>query len=300
MVYDCAVIGGGPAGLNAALVLGRARRSVALLDDNRPRNAVSRETHGFLTRDGIRPSEFRRLAREELAGYPSVAMAAGRVVHVRRFPQALELALDNGSWLQAKTLILAAGFKETLPDIPGVHDFYGRSLFNCPYCDGWELRDKALVLVSDGPQLTYMAKLLYNWSRDLLLCTQGGAGVAPADRQALEAKGLRIETRRISRFSGTDGALERVEFEDGTWVRRDGGFVRTRWTQAVPFGAELGCRMNGQGGILADAFGRTSVPGVYAAGDAAAAGPSQLIIAAAAGSRAAMGVNLQLTEEAFR
>src|SRR5436853_2415150 len=142
MIIDCAIIGGGPAGLNAALVLGRARRAVLLFDDNQPRNAVTQETHGFLTRDGVKPGELRHLAHLELRKYPTVEIRHTRITDVRNHEGLFELVADNSDVVQARALILATGLKETLPAIAGIHDYYGKSLFNCPYCDGWELRDK--------------------------------------------------------------------------------------------------------------------------------------------------------------
>ncbi|AFC30445.1 FAD-dependent pyridine nucleotide-disulfide oxidoreductase [Paenibacillus mucilaginosus 3016] len=297
MLYDCAIIGGGPAGLNAALVLGRARRKVLLFDDNGARGLVTRESHGFLTRDGIQPREFRRFAQEELGKYPSVSLVFEQVLHADRKGAVFALATNSGFTAASRTLILAAGFREVLPSIPGIREFYGRSLFNCPYCDGWELRDKPLVLVSDGPHLIGMTKLLYNWSRDLLLCTNGWSGLTARQVKAFEERGIRLQTQPISALTGEEGRLEDVVFQDGMRVRREGGFVKTQWVQSAPFGYRLGCRVNGHGGFLTDARGRTSVPGVFAAGDTAVSGPTQQIIAAAEGSRAAMGVNQLLTDE---
>jgi len=299
MLHDCIIIGGGPAGLNAALVLGRARRSVLVLDSNAPRNAVTRQSHGFLTRDGVTPGQFRAIAREEVARYPSVEQRWAEVTNVRAGAVGFLVATADGSRFAARKVLLASGLKESLPAIPGLREHYGSSLFNCPYCDGWELRDQPLVLVSTGEHLFHMAKLVYNWSRDLLVCSNGTPGLTAEQYAALERKGIAVKPQPIRAFAGAEGRLERVVFADGTFSERRGGFVTPLWMPAAPFGSDLGCELDVMGGIVTDGFGRTNVPGVFAAGDASVFAPSQLVIAAAAGSRAAIGIHAQLTEESF-
>ncbi|MCD1261147.1 NAD(P)/FAD-dependent oxidoreductase [Paenibacillus athensensis] len=300
MLHDCIIIGGGPAGLNAALLLGRARRSVLVLDGDAPRNAVTRQSHGFLTRDGVTPGQFRDIARAEVARYPSVEQRKAEVTNVRPTGAAGFVVITaDGSRFEARKVLLATGLKESLPAIPGLREHYGSSLFNCPYCDGWELRDLPLVIVSAGEQLFHMAKLVYNWSRDLLVCANGTPGLTAEQRSALERKGIAVQLQPIQAFAGAEGQLQRVVFADGTHSERRGGFVTPLWLPASPFGRELGCELDVMGGIVTDGFGRTSVPGVFAAGDASVFAPSQLVIAAAAGGRAAIGINGQLTEESF-
>ena len=146
MIYDCAIIGGGPAGLNAALILGRARRSVAIFDNNKPRNAVTHASHGFITRDGVTPDEFRSIAVEEVKKYPSVDHLQTEVISVDITQFGFELQESTGTRLQARKLILATGIKEIYPKIEGFYPLYGKSLFNCPYCDGWSFRINRLLL----------------------------------------------------------------------------------------------------------------------------------------------------------
>ena len=299
MLLDCAIIGGGPAGLNAALVLGRAKRNVVLFDDNTPRNAVTQESHGFLTRDGVKPDEFRNIAHQEIGKYPSVEIRHTRITDVSNHESLFELVADNNSVFQARTVILATGLKETLPAIDGIHDYYGRSLFSCPYCDGWELKDRPLVVISEGQRTFYMAKIIWNWSRDLLVCTNGHSLLTKEEKETLQKKEIQVVEDSITALVGKMGMLERVVFATQGERSREGGFVVTQWFQASSFGTLLGCDMNALGGIVTDQFGRTTVPGVYAAGEASVGAPSQLIIAAAEGSRAAAGVNTDLTESEF-
>jgi thioredoxin reductase len=145
-VLDCAIIGGGPAGLNAALILGRARRNVLLFDNDNPRNAVTQESHGFITRDGIKPKEFREIAQKELGKYPSVVYLKREVTSIIKNTE-FELVTSEREKYYSKTIIISTGLKDILPNIESISDFYGKSLFHCPYCDGWELRDKPLAVI---------------------------------------------------------------------------------------------------------------------------------------------------------
>lgn len=295
--YDCAIVGGGPAGLNAALVLGRARRSVALFDNSQPRNGVTHASHGFITRDGIKPAEFRRIAYEEVLSYPSVQHWNTEVTSIQRNEDSFTLHDAKGQLVKARRIILSAGLKETLPAITGIRDFYGSSLFNCPFCDGWELRGQQLVVISDHPQVFHKVKLLLNWSQDIVLCTHGSAPLAAEDRQQLAMKGIPVIDTPITALSGQNGRLEHVHFADGTQLARSGGFVDPVLSPNARFKQALGCQTTDQGGIIIDASGRTTAAGVYAAGDSAYVMPSQLIYAAASGSKAAMAVVADLSEE---
>jgi thioredoxin reductase len=297
MSYDCAIVGGGPAGLNAALVLGRARRSVALLDNSQPRNGVTHASHGFITRDGIQPAEFRRIAYEEVLSYPSVRHWQAEVTDIQRTDHGFSLRTSSGERVQTRKLILAAGLKEVFPEIEGIRDFYGKSLFNCPFCDGWELRDQPLAIVSDNPGVFHKAKLLRNWSRDLIVCTNGRDILTAEQRQQLASRGIRIVDTPVAAFSGRNGLLERMHFTDGTQIERSGGFIDPTMLPNARFDEALGYQTAANGGIVTDAMGRTTAAGVFAAGDSAYVMPSQLIYAAASGSKAAMAVMADLTEE---
>ncbi|MDQ0495429.1 NAD(P)/FAD-dependent oxidoreductase [Paenibacillus brasilensis] len=300
MLYDCVIIGGGPAGLNAALVLGRARRNVALMDNNRPRNAVTHASHGFITRDGVTPAEFRRVAYEEVQRYPSVDHLPTEVVSIAKIESGRFEVLDSsGIRVQARKLVLATGLKEIFPEIEGFYPLYGKSLFNCPYCDGWELRDQPLVLVSELPAVYHTAKLLLNWSQDLVVCTNGQASLSDEQKERLQSKGIVVMEQPVAAFIGQHGQLEHVRFTDGTKLPRVGGFVTPQLVQSASFGEQLGCERMESGGIKTDGAGRTSIPGVYAAGDSSYFMPSQLIFAAADGSRTATSVNMDLTDEDF-
>ncbi|SFJ87843.1 Thioredoxin reductase [Halobacillus dabanensis] len=299
MMLDCAVIGGGPAGLNASLVLGRSRRATVLFDNEQPRNAVTQEAHGFMTRDGINPGELRRLAREELGKYPDVHIKKQKVTRVWKHDGIFSMETEEGDLYTAKKVIVATGLKERLPEIPHIHQFYGTSLFSCPFCDGWELRDRPLAVIAENSGALHMTKVVYNWSRDLVVCTNGKQTLSGEEKRLLEEKGVTVYEQPIAALTGDQGDLKQISFNDGTTISRDGGFVITELEQAASIGEGLGCEFNNQGAIKTDGIGRTSVDGVFACGDASIIAPSQLIIAAAEGSKAAIGVNAALVEENF-
>ncbi len=300
MLFDCAIIGGGPAGLNAALVLGRARRNTILFDNNNPRNAVTQESHGFITRDGIKPKEFREIAHKDIGKYPSVLYEKKQITLIIKNNRLFELMTSENETYQSKTIIISTGLKDNLPSIENIADYYGKSLFNCPYCDGWELRDKPLVVIVDEQvQGFHFIQTIYNWSKDLVICTNGKPFQNSEQKRLIQNKGLKIMEDKIKNFVGKNGQIEKVVFENGESVIRKGGFVLPQLSQSSSFAKQLGCEYNSLGGIAVDSYGRTNIKGVYAAGDASIIAPAQLIIAAAEGLRAAVGVNRDLIETEF-
>ncbi|SDN89824.1 NAD(P)/FAD-dependent oxidoreductase [Alkalicoccus daliensis] len=299
MILDCAVIGGGPAGLNAALVLGRSRRTTILFDDNKPRNAVTSESHGFITRDGVHPQELKRIAQEEIGKYPDVRIEAQRVIRIHKENNVFQVETAAGEMYSAKKVILATGFKENLPEIPRVKEFYGKSLFSCPFCDGWELRDRPLAVIAEDQKAMHMAKIVSNWTDDIVVFTNGREVLSTEEKQLLEHKGIRVNEKKIASLLGENGMLEKVLLEDGSAVLRAGGFIAAEWKQAASFDETLGYELNEQGGIETDSWQRTKIDGLYACGDTRIAGPAQLVIAAGEGSMAAIAVNAALIEETF-
>ncbi|WP_425595571.1 NAD(P)/FAD-dependent oxidoreductase [Planomicrobium okeanokoites] len=299
LIYDCAIIGGGPAGLSAALVLGRSKRNTLLFDDDHGRNLVTWEAHGFLTRDGIQPSELKKLGREDVGKYDCVQLKKKRVVSIKRITEThYQLETADGDTFHSVKIILATGVKEKLPNIPDIEKFYGTSLYSCPYCDGWEIQNQPLAIIAD--KMVYeLAKKVYNWSKDLVVFTNGVGRLEEDEKAKLEAKGIKVHEEMIDGLEGENGQLRRVRLEDGTLVDRAAGFTTPEWSHTTPFGKELGCKINDHGGIATDDYGRTNVWNVYAAGDVSQIVPSQLIIAAGEGSAAGIGVNGDLTNEYF-
>lgn len=297
MMMDCAVIGGGPAGLNAALVLARAKRTVMLLDDGKPRNATTRHVHGFVTRDGVDPKQFRLLALQELSRYPAAIHRSLRILAAVPIDRGFRVTASTGRSYAARKLILATGLRERLPDVPGIEAYYGVSLFSCPYCDGWELADQPIAVIADASDAMRLTRLVYQWSRRIIVCTNGTGALKEKEASGLAQMGIKVHAGRIRKLLGTDGKLGAMVLDDGAQVECRGGFVSPQWRMASPLGEMLGCAFNEKGFVRTDDWGRTSVYGVYAAGDMASASPPQAIIAAATGSKAAIGVNSDLIAE---
>ncbi|MEP6775418.1 MAG: FAD-dependent oxidoreductase, partial [Chloroflexota bacterium] len=190
--------------------------------------------------------------------------------------------------------------RETLPAVEGIYGYYGRSLFNCPYCDGWELRDKPLVIIAESERAaSHLPKVVYQWSRDIVVCTNGHQALSDGQKLFLGKYGIRVIGDKILALVGQAGQLERIIFENHRDVERVGGFVEIQRKQATTIAQELMCETDEVGGILTDELGRTNIKGVYAAGDAVSFMQNQLVWAAASGSRAAVGVNTDLTASFF-
>ena len=292
-MFDVIVVGGGPAGLSAALVLGRCRRRVLICDAGHPRNAASHGLHGFLTRDGIDPAEFLRLAREQLRPYKTVELRPAEVTGARRLASGFEVTLNNREVISSRKLLLATGVVDDVPSIDGLGDLYGRSVFHCPYCDGWEMRDRPLAVYGRAENGLGLALELLFWSRDLVLCTDGPAELSGEERQRLAHHEIRIREDRITRLEGSEGVLKHIVFANGESLTRSGLFFSTGNRQASDLAAKLGCRFTEQGCVDTGDYETTNVPGLYVAGDASRL-VQFVIVAASEGAQAAVAINKEL------
>jgi len=298
--FDCIVIGAGPAGLSAALILGRARRKVAIIDNGTNRNRVTQESHGFLTRDGIKPQEFKNIAIKELASYPSVSFSKDTVMEVNKEDQKdlFFITTSNNKSYSTEKILLATGIQEEFP-LSQIRQYYGKSLFSCPYCDGWELRDKPLAIIAENEEhIIHMTKLVFNWSKDLIVFTNGQQ-LSTNVRDDFESKKIKIYTEGIKSLHGVLGNLESIELVSGENILRSGGFVVPSFYLPNKFAEQINCQVDENGGIITDGSGRTTVNGVYIAGETEKSGPSSLMLSAADGSRAAFSINMDLTLDRF-
>ena len=295
--FDVAVVGGGPAGLSAALNLVRARRTVLLVDANRPRNSATLRSHGYLTRDGISPLELRRLGREELLAYEGATHWQTIATAVSTTAGGFEVRCEQRGEVRtatARVVVAATGLHETLPALPSMRAWYGTALHSCMECDGWDKRDEPLALLGAHPDLAERALLLSQWSDDIVVFTGGAEVVTAAEEAGLTARGIRVERRAVRDVVGERGAMTGVELVDGEVVPRTAGFVRPEWSPALEYLGPLSPRLDDDGLLVVDDHGRTSVDGLYAAGESTAPGPQQLIVAAGAGARIAAVVNRDL------
>ena len=292
--WDCVIVGGGAAGLSAALVLGRARRRTLLIDAGAQSNLAAHGIGGLLGHDGRPPAELYAMGRDELTAYGSVEVRTGEVVSGEAVEGGFGLELGDGRREMTRRVLLATGMEYQPPQLPGLDALWGRSVFHCPFCHGWEVRDQPLGVLADGERAVHSAVLLRGWSDDIVLLTDGPADLDDDARSRLAAANIAIDERRVAELSSENGELTAVVFADGSRLARRGLLVATTLHQRSPLAEQLGVDVgeptpNAQDPVAVDAMYRTSTPGVFAAGDLSAQMP-QVAAAIAGGSLAAVAV----------
>lgn len=274
--FDCDVIivGGGPAGLSAALLLGRSRRQVLVIDSGKPRNAVSHAANAFFSRDGIAPFELLQLGREQLHKYENVRFHIGKVSDAKpngtsapEKPAFFQITLDTGEQLTTRKLLLAMGVTDTLPEIAGFAQLWGTSLFHCPYCHGWEVRDQPLAIYGKGEMGFEMAQQITGWSRDLILFSDGDAGLSDDQRKQLSTWRIELREEKIAHLEQENEALTGIVLTTGEVIKRRGIFLYPQPHQHTELAKQVGCNLTDTGAVQVSEDKQTSVPGVYAAGD---------------------------------
>ena len=297
-IWDAIIVGGGPAGLSAALVLGRCRRKVLVCDAGEPRNRHAEAMHAFLTREGIAPRDFLGLARDGLSPYPDVEFRACAVESVVPDGRAFALRLADGTLLRCRKVLLATGVRDEVPRLTGIEDFYGKTVHHCPYCDGWESRDEPIAVYGRRNRAFEMSRAMTAWSDDIVLCTHGASGLNAEQKRQLARNGVRIVEEKIDRLTGRDGQLEAIVFQGGRRLPRRRLFFDLPSHAQSNLSRQLGCRIRRDGSVHCSGYEATDVPGVFVAGNIA--GDVQLVIfAAAEGAKAAFGINRSLTREEF-
>ena len=306
--WDAVVVGGGVAGLAAALMLGRARRRVLVLDAGAPRNRFTAHMHGVLGRDGTSPARLLADGRDEVASYGGVVRTA-EVTDARADESGVVVTTADGATHRGRHLVVATGLRDELPAVEGLARFWGRGVAHCPYCDGYEVRDQRLVVLGNGPASVGQAQLIRQWSERLTYVVHDAPAPTPEERAALEARGIVVEAGRAVRAEagpGPDGErLAALVLDDGRTLEVDAVFTAPRPRLGddllLRLGAERADGGTGPGGALpgavpVDMLGRTSVPRVWAAGNVVAA-YANVPVAIAAGTMAGAGVNHALVEE---
>jgi thioredoxin reductase len=294
-IWDCIIVGAGPAGLNAALVLGRARRRVVVLDSAQPRNYATHEMHGVLGHDGLDPAELRARGRAELAGY-GVEVVRAEVEDAEVLDGVVRLSSARGADV-ARTVLLATGMLDEVPDIPGFAGVWGTSAHTCPYCDGFEHRDERLAVLASGPRGEHLAILLRQWSGDVVLLSNGPHDLAVDQLARVHALGIPIiETPVVALDGDDDGRLRRIHLDNGETLERDALFFYVGWRLRNDIARTLGCRLRDDGAIAVDSEQATTIDRVYAADNCAK--PRALVPAAAgSGVTAAVAINVRLSFE---
>lgn len=291
-LYDTIIIGGGPAGLSAALVLGRCMRRILVCDSGRYRNERSQALHCYMGNDGIRPSDLLESARRQLKPYETVSMKRATVLGITQEDDGFLVRFEPGEEVRGRTLLIATGVVDELPQIEGIDEMFGRSIHVCPYCDGWEHRNAAVAVYGRAEKGTNLALLLRQWTDDLVLCTHG-VPLSDDRREMLHRCGIAVEEASIQRLEGVDGCLRSIRFVGGRKLPRQALFFNTDQHPRSPLLERLGCRFDESGGVACAESGETSVSGVFVAGDVSR--DVQLaIIAAAEGARAALAINKHL------
>lgn len=290
-LLDVIIVGGGPAGLSAALILGRCLRRVLVCDAGHPRNEASKAMHGYLSRDGISPAAFLSIGREQLAPYETVAFRRVKVEQVEPGEGRFTVVLEGGERVSSRMLLLATGLVDELPQVENFRQFYGLSAHNCPYCDGWEHRGQPMAVVGSCQDSAELALELRLWSKDIILCTNGAPTCDRAALDLLARNAVEVIQTPIARLEGTGAQLERIIFQDGSANCRRALFFSPGQHQRSPLAEMLGCEFCPDDGcVQCSEDASTCVRGVYIAGNASRG--LQLVIAAAAeGMQAGFAIN---------
>jgi thioredoxin reductase len=299
-MHDCdvVIVGGGAAGLSAALVLGRCRRSVLICDDGHPRNESSHHVHCLLGNEGLAPAELIAEGRRELRAYESVAFFETKVLSIMNRDNHFNVACEGGRTAAARKILLTTGLEDHLPEIHGIKELYGRSVHHCPYCDGFENRDKPIAVYGQGDKGAKFALMLKQWSADIVLCTDGLTDISAALQSRLTRHGVLVCMDKIAALEGDEaGRLQRIRFQNRKVLDRSALFFTTQCSQRSNLAEMLGCQRDEKGGIIIRAdTGESSVPGVYIAGDASR-DVLLIVVGMAEGAKAAMAINRAFLKE---
>lgn len=301
--YDVVVVGGGAAGLSGALMLARAQRAVVVIDAGAPRNAPAAGVHGLLARDGIGPSELLERGRAEVRGYGG-HVVSGDVGAVSREDRGFAVALVGGRTVRTRRLLVTTGLVDELPDIPGLRARWGRDVVHCPYCHGWEIRDKAIGVLASRPMSVHQALLFRQWSDDVTFLSHTMPPPTEEQAEQLAARGISVVDGEVASVDVVEDRLVGVRLSDGTVVNREALAVSPRMVARAGFLDTLGLRPaehpSGMGEhIPCDAAGLTEVPGVWVAGNVTDLA-AQVGAAAASGAAAAAQINADLVNEETR
>jgi thioredoxin reductase len=295
-VYDTIIVGGGPAGLSACIVLARCGRRILLCDTGTPRNARSHGLHGFLTRDGIAPLDLLRLGRAELDRY-GIESHSIAVTDIHAGADMFDVTLADSTHVQARTVLIACGVTDELPQIPGLEDCFGISAHHCPYCDGWEVRAKSIVVIGQRKKGAALALSLKTWSPHVTLCTDGAAHLHAVHRAQLARQRVVVIEARIAAVEHTNGRAQHVIMTTGERVTCEALFLATTQKPQCDLARRLGCVLTRHGLVKTDHLGQTGVPGLYVAGDASR-DVQFAVVAAAEGAKAAVAINQALQARA--
>lgn len=295
-LLDVIIVGGGPAGLNAGVVLGRCRRSVLIFDSGSYRNRYSHGVHNYLTRDDILPAEFVKLCHGELNKY-GVQLRQCKVTNARKNESGLFVVKDEaGTVYHSRKLLIATGVADRVPTIPGFREMYGKSVFHCPYCDGWEIRDQKVGIYARNKEGWELALALKAWTADVTLLTDGKNNVKKFQKEQLDTHEVPVISWPIERLEGNEGKLDKIVFRNGREMQCDALFFVNGYEQQCDLMETFGCEMTRKGVVKTNRYQQTQTPGLFVAGDADK-DMHFVVVAAAEGAKAGVIINKELHQE---
>lgn len=265
--YDVIIIGGSYAGLSAAMALGRAIKTVLVLDNGKPCNAQTPHSHNFLTQDGKTPKEIASVAKEQVSQYETVNFVDDTAVAATKTNNGFQISTAKGDIFETKKIIFASGVKDEFPNIGGLADCWGISVIHCPYCHGYEVRNQTTGIFANGEMAYEFAKLIWNWSKDLTLFTNGKSTLSPEQTKTLQSRQINIVEKEIVKVFHKNGQLEHLVFGDGTTQKLDALYAKLGFKQSTDLPLNLGCEFNENGYIKVDMMQKTTVDGLFACGD---------------------------------
>lgn len=284
--YDCIIVGGGPAGLSSALTLGRALKKTLVIDNNKARNSVTKKSHGFLTQDGVTPFEFKEKAQRDIDKYEHITRLEEEVENITKEDEGFVVKTQSNIYY-AKRVLLSTGLKETLPNIKGLKESYGTSVFYCPWCDGYEMKDRSLLVAVRPEQVFQMTQLVLNWSKDIVVSSTDLSHLSISEKETLEQQNITLIESEVKEFIQENGNIKEVIFDNGQRILRNGAFISVQWDTKFNFLNELDIHREENGKIKLDEFGETSVKGLFVAGETVDIVASQLIDSASSGNKTA-------------
>ncbi|OQP44545.1 pyridine nucleotide-disulfide oxidoreductase [Niastella yeongjuensis] len=296
--YDVVIVGGSYAGLSAAMSLGRSLRNVLIIDSGLPCNRQTPHSHNFITHDGETPKAIAEKAREQVLKYKTVSIQPGLAVSAVKKEDGFELTTADGTRFFARKLLFATGVKDLMPAIPGFAECWGITVIHCPYCHGYEVKQEKTGIMSNGDIGFEFSKLIANLTPDLTLFTNGKSTLSLEQLEKLQKHKITVVETEIAGFEHSNGQLKQVLLKDGSTMPLKAMYAKIPFIQHCDIPVQLGCTLTEQGYLAVDMLGRTSVPGVYAAGDNTAM-MRAVSLAVAGGGMAGAGINKELVEESF-
>lgn len=296
--FNAIIIGGSYAGLSAAMTLGRALRSVLVIDNGKPANRQTPHAHNLLTHDGQTPASITASAIANVKAYPSISFRTGVAIGVKQVGSLFQVSTKSGDNFVGRKLLFATGIADVMPNIPGFQDCWGITVLHCPYCHGYEVRNQPTAIMESGEVAFEFAKMINNWTKDLALTTNGPSGLSDEQLVGLSKHNIKVRETLISAVKHRNGYIERVTFTDGTELPVKALYAKLPFTQSTHLIEEAGCSINKGGFLTVDEMQETSVKGIFAAGDCTT-GFRSLSMAIAGGNKAGAMINHQLIQEDF-